>query len=78
MNIKSYTNNDEGMQTQAYGDGEKNFYSSLTIHVSSPSMLHNGSIYSSQMGNGELNEIISRHMECQGSSYSLLSEEKYK
>ena len=53
MKINSFINKDQGMHTQAYGNGEKNRYSFLTLQVSPPPMLHNGSIYSPQMGNGE-------------------------
>ena len=66
------------MQTQGNGNGEKNCYSFLPLKVSPPPVLHNGSIYSPQMGNGGSNLSVSRHMEGQGSSYSLLDEENSK
>ena len=78
INIKSSIKKDKGMQTQAYGNGAKFCYSFLTLQVSPPPKLQNGSIYSPQMGNGESNQIVSKHMEDQGSSYSLLDEENYK
>ena len=65
MNIKNYINKDKGMQTQAYGNGEKICYSFITLKISPLVMLHNGSIYSPQMGNGGLSQIISMHMEVQ-------------
>ena len=58
MNIKSYINKDKGMLTQAYDNGENFCYSFLTLKVSPPLMLHNGSIYSPQMGNGGSNQSV--------------------
>ena len=78
MNIKSSINKDKGMQTQVYGNGAKFCYSFLTLKVSLPPMFHNVSIYSPQMGNGGLNQSVSRNMEGQGSRYSLLNEENSK
>ena len=78
MNTKSSINREKGMHTQAYGNGDKFCYSFLTLKVSPPPMLHNGSIYIPQMGNGGSNRSISKHMEGQGSSYSLLDEENSK
>ena len=46
------------------------------LKVSPPLMLHNGSIYIPDMGDGGSNQSVSRHMEGQGSSYSLLNEKK--
>ena len=66
------------MQTQVYGNGENFCYSFLILQISPPLILHNGSIYSSQMGNGGSNWSVSRNMERQGSSYSLLDEENSK
>ena len=78
MNIKSYINKDKGIQTQAYDNGAKICYSFLTLKVSPPPMLPNGSIYSPEMGNGRLDCRISKNMEGQGSIHSLLDEENSK
>ena len=78
MNTNGFINKDKGMQTHVYDNMNFFFYSFLTLKVSPPLMLHNGSIYSPQMGNGGSNQSISRHMEGQGSSYSLLDEKKSK
>ena len=67
MNINISINKDKGMQTQAYGNEENKFYIFLTLKVSPPSMLHNGSKYSPQMGNGGSNWSVVQHMEGQGS-----------
>ena len=65
MNINGSINKDKGMQTQAYGNGAKFCYSFLTIKFSPTLMLHNGSIYSPQMGNGWSNWSIFHHIESQ-------------
>ena len=78
MNTNGSINKDKGMQTQVYGNGGEFCYSFLTLKISPPPMLHNGSIYSPQMGNGGSNRSVSRHMEGQGSSYLLLDEENSK
>ena len=78
MNTKSSINKDKGMQTQVYGNGEIFFYNFLALKISSPPMLHNGSIYNPQMGNGGSNRSVSRNMEGQGSRHSLLDGENSK
>ena len=50
---KSSINKDKGMQTQAYGNGKKVCYNFPTLKVYPPLTLHNGSIYSPQMGKME-------------------------
>ena len=65
MNINGSINKDKGMKTQAYGNGEKFRYSFLTLKVSPPPMLHNGSIYSPQIENGGSNNSVFQHMEGQ-------------
>ena len=50
----------------------KNIYSFLTLQVSPPLIVHNGSVYSPQMGNGESNHSVSKHIEGNQSSYMLL------
>ena len=47
-------NKNKGMKTQAYGNGSI-FCCFLTLKGYPPPMLHNGSIYSPQMGNGGYN-----------------------
>ena len=78
MNTNGFINKDKGMQTQVYGNVAKSFYSLLTLKVSPPIMLHNGSIYSSQMGSRRSNQCVCRNMEGQELRYSLLDEEKSK
>ena len=64
---------DKGMQTQAYKNGGKFCYNLLIdLQVYPPPMLHNSSICSPSMGNEGSNHSVSRHMEGQGSIYSLL------
>ena len=55
------------MKTEGNSNMEIFHYSLLTLKVSLPSMHHNISIYSPQMGDGGSNSSISQHMEGQGS-----------
>ena len=76
MNINGSFNKEKGMQTQVYDDGKYFFNSLFTLKIYPSPMLHNVSIYSPPMGNGGSNRSVSRRMEAQGSSYSLLDKEK--
>ena len=67
MNINGSINKDKGIQTQGNGNGENFHYIFLTLKVSPPQLLHNGSIYSPQMGYGGSNRSVFHHMEVQGS-----------
>ena len=58
MNINGSINKDKGMQTEGYGNGENFHYSSLSLKVSPPPIILNGSIYNPQMGNGGSNWSI--------------------
>ena len=72
MNTNSSINKDRQMQTQVYDNGENVLYSFLTLKVSLPPMLHNGSIYNPKMGNRGFNKRIFHDIEGQGSRYLLL------
>ena len=65
MNTNGSINKDKGMQSQLYDNGEKFCYSLLTLKFSPLLMIHNGSIYIPQMGNGGSNQSIFQHMEGQ-------------
>ena len=67
MNTNGSINKDIGLQTQLYDNGDNFCYCLLTLKVSPPLMLHNGSIYNPQMGNGWSNHSVFQDMEGQGS-----------
>ena len=67
---------DKGMQTQVCKNGSQFHYNFFSLTSSPPSMLPSSSIYSPSMRSEGLNQSIYRHMEGQGSIYSLLDEEK--
>ena len=67
MKINGSINKDQGMQNQGNGNGEIFCYSFLNLKVSSPPMLHNGSIYNPQIGNEGSNWTVFQIMEGQGS-----------
>ena len=69
---------DKGMQTQAYKNGAQFHYNIFALQNSPPLMLHNSSIYSPSMGSEGSKQSVSRHMEGQGSSHSLLDGENSK